>query len=276
MLAAGATAEYDRTTKTISCLPCLDQSDQVADKVSASNNASTIHPVPVSTPVLAHDAAEIPSGKAGASARREYKRRKAKRENEVRHAHPYLGGLLLALSDDPQNIKAWGTGARGEELLGQRLDEFSSPRVRILHDRKIPGTKTNLDHIAVTPAGVHIIDAKNYSGRVKLQTSGNLFTQRSQKLLVGSRNCTKTVAGMHKQMGIVHAALYAAGIQVPVAGMLCFVDARWPLVGAAFTIDGVHVVWPRKALRHLRRPGSLSEDRVADVHRILADAFPPA
>jgi hypothetical protein len=225
---------------------------------------------------VAYDVAEIPSGQAGVSARREYERRKAGRENKVRRAHPYLGGLLLALSDDPQNIKAWAAGAHGEELLGQRLNRLSNSQVRVLHDRRIPGTKANLDYLAVTSTGVCIIDAKNYAGRVKLQTRGNLFAQRTQKLLVGSRDCTKIVTGMHKQIDVVRAALDTARTQVSVTGMLCFVDARWPLIGAAFTIDGIHVLWPSRALRHLRHPGDLNADHVADVHRILANAFPPS
>jgi hypothetical protein len=81
---------------------------------------------------------------------------------------------------------------------------------------------------------------------------------------------------MRKQMDVVRAALDAARAQVSVTGMLCFVDARWPLIGAAFTIDGVHVLWPSRALRHLRRPGAVSANHVADVHRILANVFPPA
>ena len=40
---------------------------------------------------------EILSGSAGASAQREYERRKAKREERIRTAHPKLGGLILAV-----------------------------------------------------------------------------------------------------------------------------------------------------------------------------------
>src|SRR3954463_5175566 len=79
------------------------------------------------------------SGAAGASAQREYERRKRSREEQIRTRHPKLGGLILALSDDPQSTRAWASGARGEVALGAELDRQSSESVAVLHDRRIPG-----------------------------------------------------------------------------------------------------------------------------------------
>src|ERR1700712_5809398 len=58
-------------------------------------------------------------GVAGASARREHQRRQAKRDAAVRTKHPRVGGLILALTDEPQSPKAWEHGAVGEERLAQ-------------------------------------------------------------------------------------------------------------------------------------------------------------
>src|SRR4051812_22725653 len=92
----------------------------------------------------------LPSTPAWPAARRsEYERRWAKRETRIREAHPRLGGLILAISDEPQSTTAWAKGARGEELLGRGLDTLSDRGVRTLHDRRIPRTKANIDHIAV-------------------------------------------------------------------------------------------------------------------------------
>ncbi len=65
-------------------------------------------------------------GVAGQSARREHERRRAKRENAVRSAHPRLGRLMLAVSEEPQSTAAWARGAVGEEKLGARLDSLVS------------------------------------------------------------------------------------------------------------------------------------------------------
>src|SRR6185436_6194592 len=79
----------------------------------------------------------IDTGVAGASARREYERRKATREERIRsRLGGRLGGVVLALTDDPQSTRAWATGARGEEKLAQALEGIDG--LRALHDRRVP------------------------------------------------------------------------------------------------------------------------------------------
>ena len=147
------------------------------------------------------------------------------------------------MSDDPQSTTAWDTGALGEERLGQRLNELSSDTMRVLHDRRIPGTRANIDHIAVTPTGVYVIDAKKYKGRPSLKVEGGILRPRVEKLLVGTRDHTKLVDGVLKQVDLVRAIV---GDDIPVTGVLCFIEADWPLIGGAFTTRGVEVLWPKK------------------------------
>jgi hypothetical protein len=83
---------------------------------------------PESTPPPSSAGAEPPSptfdpGVPGASAAAEYHRRRDKREADVRARHPKLGGLILALRDDPQHETAWTKGAHGERRTQQLLDE---------------------------------------------------------------------------------------------------------------------------------------------------------
>ncbi|MEI2671103.1 MAG: nuclease-related domain-containing protein [Marmoricola sp.] len=99
------------------------------------------------------------AGTAGSSARREYERRKAKDEERLRQKWGKLGGIAVALSDEKQSTKAWATGAVGEERLGARLDSLVSESIAVLHDRRIPGSKANIDHIAIT-AGRHLGDRR--------------------------------------------------------------------------------------------------------------------
>lgn len=253
-LEAGTTAAYDRTTREVSCLAC-----------HTTGSGETPEPP------------EVVSGTPGASARREFERRSARREARVRAAHPRLGGLILALSDDPQSTTAWARGARGEELLGDALDGVTERGVRLLHDRRIPRSRANIDHIAVSPSGVDVIDAKRYRGRPTLRVEGGILRPRVEKLLVGGRNCTALVAGVQKQVAVVADTLGAAGMgDVPVRGVLCFVDADWPLIGRAFAVDGVAVLWPRKLRDRLRAAGTLDQAAVDAAHRALARALPVA
>ncbi len=220
---------------------------------------------------------EIVAGVAGESARREYERRKEKRETRIRESHPRLGGLILALTDDPQTTRAWATGAVGEERLGRRLDGLVGDGVHVLHDRRIPGTRANIDHIVVCPSGVFVIDAKKYTGRPTLRVEGGILRPRVETLLVGSRTCTKLVDGVQKQVNLVKSALQAAGLgDVPVGGMLCFVEADWPLIGGDFTIAGLKVLWPKKAASHILAAGPVEAGTAERVWRALAAAFPVA
>ncbi len=279
-LPAGTTAVFDRATKTVACLECTTEPEQVEIAIGEPGALAEADVSPPSEPEPAPQPTDEPDvvvGAAGASAQREYERRKSKRKTGIREAHPHLGGLILALSDDPQSTKAWAAGARGEELLGQRLNGLAERGIRVLHDRRIPPTKANIDHIAIGPSGVFVIDAKRYKGRPSRRVEGGLFRPRTEKLTVGSRDCTKLVDGVHKQLDRVRSALERADLaDVPVRGMLCFVEADWPLMGSAFTIADLDVLWPKKAVEYLVKPGPLDEETVQRVHRALAAAFPPA
>ena len=273
-LAAGTTAVYDRASKTVVCLDCLAPAG--APSAEAPSAVIVVAP-PVADAALPPEPPDVVAGSAGASALREYERRRAKREDRIRTAHPKLGGFILAISDEPQSTTAWATGARGEQVLGRGLDGLARRGVRVLHDRRIPRTKANIDHIAVSAAGVFVIDAKRYKGRPRLRVEGGLFRPRVEKLMVGGRHQTKLVEGVHKQVDVVRAVLADAGVaEVPVRGVLCFVEANWPLIGGSFVIDGVSVIWPKKLAEQLVAAGPLDDAMAERVHRALAAAFPAA
>jgi hypothetical protein len=258
-LSVGAEAIYDRESKTVTCLACFPKESPGGPEIIS----------PASSDVFA--------GVAGASARGEYERRVAARDARIREAHPVVGGLILAMSDDPQSTKAWATGARGEERLGQRLDSLVGGSVHVLHDRRIPRTRANIDHIVVCPSGVFVIDAKKYQGRPSLRVEGGLIRRRTEKLMVGSRDCTKLVDGGHKQVDLVKAALHSADLGwIQVGGMLCFVEADWPMFGGDFTIAGLRVLWPRKAATYIGQPGNLDAPTAQHIYRTLAASFPAA
>lgn len=250
-LAAGVEAIHERSTRTVRCLDC--------SPTALAVGRSFVDPI-------------LNAGTPGASARREYERRKAKREAQVRERHPRLGGLILAVTDEPQSTKAWDTGAVGEERLGEKLNELAADTVRILHDRRIPGTRANIDHIAVTPTGIYVIDPKRYAGRPMLKVEGGVIRPRTEKLLVGGRDRTKLVDGVLKQVDVVRSIV---GDEVPVTGVLCFVDADWPLIGGAFTTQGIDVLWPKKLYPRLAATGPFGPG-VPEIHRLLAAAFPTA
>jgi len=273
LLDVGTKAEFDAATKTVRCTSCLDYAAPGATTVQSVEPIDALE-----APSTAdHAAQELERGIAGHSARREHERRRTKWEDAIRSAHPRLGRLILAVSEEPQSTTAWARGAVGEEKLGARLDSLLSPEIRVLHDRRIPRTPANIDHIVVCSSGVVVIDAKRYQGRPTLQTEGGLFSPRVEKLIVGRRDCTKLVDGVLKQVNLAQLALQA-GLhpEVYVRGMLCFIDADWPLIGGSFTTRGVDVLWPKKAAEILLRTGPLTESVISAVVDHLAGHFPPA
>lgn len=253
-LSTGTQAIYERSTRTVRCVAACSPMQE------------------------GHPAETTDSGEAGASARREHARRKSRRETQVRNAHPHLGGLILALTSDPQTTQAWETGAEGEERLGRRLDGLATPDVRILHDRRIPGTRANIDHIVIGPKGVYVIDAKKYQGRPRLRSRGGIIGPRVHTLTVGRRDCTKLISGVRRQVRTVRAVLDdgQTAENVKVHGMLCFIDADWALVKRAQTASGVQILWPRKVAARVRQPGQLTQADIELVYERLANALPHA
>ncbi|MFI5427509.1 hypothetical protein [Aeromicrobium sp. UC242_57] len=91
-LPAQVEAIYERASKTVRCLT---------------------HVEPYAVAVVAEP---IDIGTPGASARREFERRKAGRQRRVRAKHPKIGGLLHALTDEPQSTKSWDVGTSGRSV----------------------------------------------------------------------------------------------------------------------------------------------------------------
>jgi hypothetical protein len=268
---AGEWAIYDRVAKNVVCLTCIDADNEHEFRPNAPDDVAEAEAE------LDVVAPPPEAGTAGASARREHDRRAAKREAGIRAAHPRVGGFILALTDEPQHVQAWARGARGEELLAKRLDGLADRSVVLLHDRRIPPGHANIDHIAISPAGIFVIDAKRYQGRPHLRIEGGFLRPRTETLFVGRRDCTKLVAGVVKQVDRVRAAISATGIaDVPILGMLCFIEADWPLIGGSFTTGGIDVLWPAKAAEKITADGPLTDNQAVALHRHLAGAFPAA
>lgn len=252
-LAKGTEASWNRETKTTTCATCLG-----APAVATAAAAGTIE-----------------RGDAGGSAAREWRRRHDRREQAVRSRYGRLSGVVLALSDDPHSTAAWAYGANGERALGKLLDPLRDEGLAVLHDRRIPGSKANIDHLVVAPWGVFVVDAKNYKGRVEKRDRGGVFST-DYRLYVGGRDKTALVAGMTKQAQAVRAALGDENASVKICKTICFVDADWSLFARPIEMDGVHVLWPRALGKLIRTDGPLSRDEIERIEQKLALVLPPA
>lgn len=215
---------------------------------------------------------------AGASLDAEYLKRKHAREKRIRDKHPRLGGLILAISKEPSSTTAFATGAAGERATAMWLEKSCGSQVLFLHNRRLStnNRRGDIDHIAIAPSGVWVIDSKNYKGKkVEVRSEGR-GEKRTQTLFVGGRNCTKFVTGAAKQIDAVTAALVASGFRtVPTNGILCFVDAQLPMF-KELAVGGISVRGRNGTVKLLKHPGPLNDVDRSQICQALDALLPRA
>jgi hypothetical protein len=262
-LGAGTKAHWDAHTRTVTCITCI------------ASATVMLAPPPIPAPVAAVPLTSV----AGGSAQREFDRRVRRREAQVRSAHPKLGGLLLALHDEPTRTRVWAQGANGERAVAAKLDELGGEHVVALHDRSMlrpdgRRSRANIDHIAVAASGVWVIDAKTHRGTLEVRRSGGLFTPRVEKLYIAGRDKTSLLDGLDRQVAAVASQLADVGATVPVRGALCFVGTELPWFGES--IRGVPLVGRRGLAKLLKQAGDLARDDRQALATYLASRFPSA
>jgi hypothetical protein len=194
----------------------------------------------------------------------------------VRQRHPRLGGLVLALQGAPQHERSWQTGAAAEAVVAEALARRCGDRIAILHDRRLPGRRANIDHIAVAASGVFVVDTKRYRGSIDV-------TRRwfgAAELSIAGRDRTTLVDGLAKQVEAVTAVV--ARSDVPVHGAFCFVapegalaDSGLPLL-RTLTIRGFDLLSPRSLAKRLNAKGTLTPHTITALAGELARHFPAA
>jgi hypothetical protein len=168
-------------------------------------------------------------------------------------------GWALRFRPSP-DARAWRQGAAGERRTARLLDPLERHGWAILHDLAVPSSRANLGHLAIGPGGVFVIDSKQYSGRLQLDSSGRLWHGRYP--LAPTLRAVSFEADQAAQVlpdpGVAVVPIVAVhGAQVP-----------WGRV----VIQGVPVVAARRLPRMLRQlPTVLGPERVtglADQARI--------
>ena len=119
-------------------------------------------------------------------------------------------------------------------------------RAVVLDDRKVPGTKVNIDHIVVAPSGVWVIDTRDCVGRVERRDIGGWF-KVDERLYVAGKDRTSLVDEVDRKVVAVEAALAQEGLDlVPVHAALCFTNAEWGWFAKPFSLNGVWVTRAEK------------------------------
>jgi hypothetical protein len=75
--------------------------------------------------------------------------------------------FVIARMSPPHWIEKWQDGAVGEQWTGWSLRELESQGWRIFHD--LAASHGNIDHVAVGPGGVFLLDSKRWRGSVTVE-----------------------------------------------------------------------------------------------------------
>jgi len=147
--------------------------------------------------------------------------------------HPALGpsqvGVLLFLvAVVTAVLLAWGDrrlgnflkGAKGEEWVAHEL-AFLSSEYAVFNGLRLGGGKQNFDHIIVGPAGVFVVETKNWKGSVEFH-DGKLFAGGKEP----SRPPLKQVKAATAEL--VSYLDEAGRGQLPFHSVLCFLGTELP------------------------------------------------
>lgn len=194
------------------------------------------------------------NGVAGGSAQREHERRAAR----------------ASTPSASSSAEKWQAGAIGEQYVARYLQETVGHSAILLHDRDVPGTRGNIDHLAVSRNGVWVIDTKNYTGAIDLRDrieSGRLET----RLYVKGRDRTNLAEKMQWQVESVREVIGTLPINVIPA--ICFVNCTWRVLGP-FRLRGVLITAPTHLPERINAPGPFERDVGGLIAARLNEAFP--
>lgn len=248
-LAKGADAFYIRGAKAMVCIECTQREVQLG---LAANTPGA--------------GAERIADAAG--------RRHAER---LLAAYPMLGDQLLENAKPSSSATAWVRGADGERIVGKALDALvKQGRIEVLHDRVVPGTYSNFDHIVIGPRRITVIDAKHYRGAMirirKVAGVHNLF--------VDGKEAGHLIDGVRTQQAKLIAVLGPEFEEV-VEASLAFVGANHSSMGA-MGCRGVYCANSKEVIARAAFSGWVpgnpklkfeSEER-AEIKSRIAAAFP--
>src|SRR6266508_1185994 len=65
-----------------------------------------------------------------------------------------------------EQARTWQRGAHGERRTARLLDRLTRDGYVVFHDLAVPDSPANVDHLAIGPTGVFVIDSKQWTGSV--------------------------------------------------------------------------------------------------------------
>jgi Nuclease-related domain len=172
---------------------------------------------------------------------------------------------MEAVSAESRLESRWARRARSEERARRLELLLAGSGVRLLNERRVPGARTEVDHLAVGPRGVTVIDAAYLKGRARVA---------DDKLLIDGEDQTTLVRDVMRQVEVIRLGL-AASPSIPVNGAICWLEPDGLPRLRKLELGGILIDGPRAIAEELRRPGDVSPKRARQIADVLDRRLPP-
>lgn len=255
-----------------------DAPTSIATGSEADQLSRNITPQPENPGTLAGPeeltAEHLVDGIPGNAARSIYnKKAEEMRQYRERLLGPKLGRFVNRYLSPGDEAEKWKKGAIGEEGVAQVLERLClTYGWHVLHDRAIPKSSANIDHILVTNRGCFVIDSKHMSGKIDIEYPGTLLTPKPPVLKIAGRSRMSLVNDAKKYTQRVEAALNSAKIALPVFGMLAFFNAEFPIFLKPVEIEGILINGKGIETAILTKPLLAIAD-LKSIHDVIAQRF---
>ena len=161
-------------------------------------------------------------------------------------------------------------------MLSVHLHTQLGHRAVVLDDRKVPGSRTHIDHIVIAPSGVWVVDANEYDGRIERRDVGGWF-KMDERLYVAGKDRTNLVDHIDRQVVAVENVLAKEGLDlVPVHAALCFVNSEWGWFAKPFSLHGVWVTWAQKLTELVLDWNAIPNTELERLARVVGAGLPAA
>ncbi|MGI5292989.1 nuclease-related domain-containing protein [Nonomuraea polychroma] len=186
-----------------------------------------------------------------------------------------VAGVIVAAVDTVQRWRAhspaaaWRKGALGEQATARRLRKLElMAGYTVLHDRALPRSRANLDHLVIGPCGVVLVDSKRWHRDTRISRGNG-------RLWIGRRPADSVVKATVFEARKVAEVLRAAGWPVQVTTVVAVHGAKLPRWGA-MTVAGVTLLRAGRLCGWIRRhPARLDAGQVASLGAVADQLFPP-
>jgi Nuclease-related domain len=192
-----------------------------------------------------------------------------------RRTHSRLARVNKFLNDPEASRDGSERVARDRKLSVHLHTELGRNAV-VLDDRKVPGTRVQIDHIVIAPSGVWVVEAQEHDGRVERRDVGGWF-KVDHRLYVAGRDRTSMVDGIDRQVIAVENILKKERLErVPVHAALCFVNSEWGWRAKPFSLSGVWVTWASKLTELVMDWSAIPNHEVDHLAQFIGSKLPAA